>query len=282
MKLQGKKFFSIIKWQQGAKVKLKKRSWETQKDYQERLKNYSTEREREKQEFYRGRIRQREQFANSSEGQKRKEAIAKHDNAFFKNIKVKPQKGLSRQADLIKAADNNIKETVKTLNGVNTAIKNQEQEKQNKVEQYKNMAEAVATAAELGLSGASLLRAYGNWRNWKTSSNLIRRGIINFLNKNQVPLQATGTLIDGTQTYNDISNGNHSGALWNGAGTGLGIAGTIGATDIFRSSKYFNPKLDVVFDIAGLLQNAGDIGKFAWDAGNRVFRYVTNDNSTNR
>lgn len=123
------------------------------------------------------------------------------------------------------------------------------------------------TAAELSLSGASLLRAYGNWKNWANATNATKRGIINLLNKNQVPLQAGGTVIDGIQTYDDISNGNTTGAIWNGLSMGLGLAGTIGATDVFRNSRYFNPKLDTFLDRAGLLQNTGDIGKFAWDIG---------------
>ena len=270
---------NVIKLQKGGPYpssNFNKRSWESEEEYKERLSNL-TEQERTKKQQLAKHTRvsnkiNRRAYLASEEGQKVLARLKQEDEALFKNAKVPKQKGLGRQAALTQTTNTNIHNTQQALaKNIQAAIDNKEVERQDKATQYKNFLRSLMTTAELGLSGASLLRAYGNWKNWANATNVTKRGIINLLNKNQIPLQAGGTVIDGIQTYDDISNGNTAGAIWNGLSIGLGLAGTIGATDVFRNSKYFNPKLDTFLDGAGLVQNAGDIGKFAWDTGYNYF-----------
>ena len=118
------------------------------------------------------------------------------------------------------------------------------------MEKYKNGLDATLTAIELGLSGGSILGAYSNWRKWETAT---KRAIANFLQKAQLPMQVGGTLIDG------IKNNNTFETTWNATSGTLGVAGTLGASDVTR---FHNPKIDLVLDMLGLTGNVGDFIKF--------------------
>ena len=76
----------------------------------------------------------------------------------------------------------------------------------NKDADYKLGINSLITAAELGLSGGSLLGAYANYKNWATAANASKRTIANLLQKAQAPMQLSGTLIDGYQTLDAINN----------------------------------------------------------------------------
>ena len=143
---------------------------------------------------------------------------------------------------------------------IQQATEEQRQEKLDKWRDYKKGINATITAAELGLSGASLLGAYANWKNWATAANATKRGIANLLQRAQLPMQVTGTAIDGYQTYDANSGGNDFDTYYNGAGTALGVAGSLGAADLF------NPKVDRVLDVLGIIQNSGDFLKFGYDS----------------
>lgn len=141
------------------------------------------------------------------------------------------------------------------------ATDDQRQKVLDKANDLKKGLKATITAAELGLSGASLLGAYANWRNWATAANLTKRGIANLLQKAQAPMQEAGALIDGYQTMDAYEN-NDFDTYYNGASGILGVAGTVGASDIFRG-RY--PMVDRVLDTSGIIQNAGDFIKFGYD-----------------
>lgn len=142
------------------------------------------------------------------------------------------------------------------------AVDDQRQRALDKAKDFEKGARAVVTAAELGLSGASLLGAYANWKNWANAASLTKRGIANLLQKAQAPMQEAGALIDGYQTMDALGN-NEFDAYYNGASGVLGVAGTIGASDIFRG-RY--PMVDRFLDTSGIIQNAGDFIKFGYDA----------------
>lgn len=140
------------------------------------------------------------------------------------------------------------------------AVDSQRQEQLDKWEDYKKGINATVTAAELGLSGASLLGAYANWKNWANAASASRRAIANLLQKAQFPMQVAGTAIDGYQTYDANSRDNAFDTYYNGASGALGVAGSLGAADLF------SPKVDRVLDVLGILQNSGDFLKFGYDA----------------
>jgi hypothetical protein len=146
------------------------------------------------------------------------------------------------------------------------AAEEQRQEKLDKWRDYKKGINATITAAELGLSGASLLGAYANWKNWATAANATKRSIANLLQKAQLPMQVGGTLIDGYQTYDALQNNDNFNANYNGISAGLGIAGSVGASDIFLNSRLHSPKIDRVLDVLGIIQNSGDFIKFGYDS----------------
>ena len=139
------------------------------------------------------------------------------------------------------------------------AVDNQRQEQLDKWEDYKKGINATVTAAELGLSGASLLGAYANWKNWANAASASRRAIANLLQKAQFPMQVAGTAIDGYQTYDANSRDNAFDTYYNGASGTLGVAGSLGAADLF------SPKVDRVLDALGIMQNSGDFLKFGYD-----------------
>lgn len=149
---------------------------------------------------------------------------------------------------------------------IQQAAEEQRQEKLDKWGDYKKGINATITAAELGLSGASLLGAYANWRNWATAANATKRGIANLLQKAQLPMQVGGTLIDGYQTYDALQNNDNFNANYNGISAGLGVAGSVGASDMFLNSRLHSPKIDRVLDTMGVIQNSGDFIKFGYDS----------------
>lgn len=150
-----------------------------------------------------------------------------------------------------------------TANEIKTLGEKQRQEKLDKVNDYKLGINSLITAAELGLSGGSLLGAYANYKNWATAANASKRTIANLLQKAQAPMQLSGTLIDGYQTLDAINNKDEFNKYYNAGSAGLGLAGYIGAKDIFIG-KY--PWIDRTLDVLGIIQNSGDFIKFGYDS----------------
>lgn len=134
-----------------------------------------------------------------------------------------------------------------------------QQQKLNKWKDYKHGLDATLTAIELGLSGGSILGAYANWKKWSTAGSTTKKAIANFLQKAQLPMQIGGTVIDGYQTYDAIQNNDTFNTAWNTSSGVLGVAGSLGASDITR---FHNPKIDLVLDMLGLAGNFGDFIKF--------------------
>lgn len=189
-------------------------------------------------------------------------------NSYFKAATIKEQDPtkLHRAANLIQDHLKKMATPIITQDDIKTHSQKVQQERKDAWDPYKKGIEATMTAAELFFSGASLLGAYGNLRKWQTAGSAVKRGIVNFLNKNQLPMQVGGTIIDGVQTVDDINKGNTFGAVYNGVGAGLGTAGSIGASDIFRTSRFHNPKIDRFLDTAGLIQNGSDFIKWGYDS----------------
>ena len=202
---------------------LKKKSWESEEDYQDRIARQSKENidsiKWEQLKAKQLNIKNREEYINSKEA----------DINTFQSIKVEQ------------------------------AIKNQIQKKLDKWKDYKNGLDATLTAIELSLSGGSILGAYSNWRKWETATSATKRAVANFLQKAQLPMQVGGTLIDSYQTYDAIKNNNTFETAWNATSGTLGVAGTLGASDVTR---FHNPKIDLVLDMLGLTGNVGDFIKF--------------------
>ena len=260
----------IPKYQRGnivpvrATPTLKKKSWESEEDYQDRIARQSKENiDSIKQEQLKAEQLNKknlEEYMNSKEGQLRMKKIQNEVSQLFSNIKVTPNtnNSLQRKANLIQnamQADINAFQSIK----VKQAIRNQIQKKLDKWKDYKNGLDATLTAIELGLSGGSILGAYSNWRKWETAASATKRAVANFLQKAQLPMQVGGTLIDGYQTYDAIKNNNTFETAWNATSGALGVAGTLGASDVTR---FHNPKIDLVLDMLGLTGNVGDFIKF--------------------
>lgn len=173
---------------------------------------------------------------------------------------------LNRRKNLVMTAlTNQAKNPVFTNKEYKEAIDNQIENKRNIWNDYKKGINATVTAAELGLSGASLLGAYSNWRNWINSSIAAKRNIANILQKAQLPMQIGGTLIDSYQTYDAIQRNNDFEKYYNLGSAGLGVGGSIGAADMFRNARLNYPYIDRIFDTAGVIQNTGDFIKFGYD-----------------
>ena len=243
---------------------LKKKSWESEEDYQDRIARQSKENiDSIKQEQLKAKqlnIKNREEYINSKEGQLRMKKNQNKDSQLFSNIKVptNTNNNLQQKANFIQSAmqaDINTSQSIK----VEQAIRNQIQKKLDKWKDYKNGLDATLTAIELGLSGGSILGAYSNWRKWETATSATKRAVANFLQKAQLPMQIGGTLIDGYQTYDAIKNNNTFETTWNATSGTLGVAGTLGASDVTR---FHNPKIDLVLDMLGLTGNVGDFIKF--------------------
>ena len=208
---------------------------------------------------------ERKAYLQTSEGQEKLKRLQQQDEAFFHNAKSPGvQKGLGR---LQKAQNTFMQQSIDTQFGkdIQQAAEQQMQDRKDKIQDYKTGIEATMNAAELGLSGLNLLRAYGNFNYWKNAHDKLRPLIINLLNRksNQVTLNGAGTVIDAAQLYGDINDESYGKAAWDGAGMVLGGLGTLGAMDAFRGTS---PKVDVLLDAAGVAQSTGDIGKFVWDS----------------
>ena len=149
-----------------------------------------------------------------------------------------------------------------TANEIKTLGEEQRQEKLDKANDYKLGIKSLITAAELGLSGGSLLGAWANYKNWATAANASKRTIANLLQRAQAPMQLSGTLIDGYQTLDAINNEDEFNKYYNAGSAGLGLAGYIGARDVFRGQY---PYIDRTLDALGIIQNSGDFIKFGYD-----------------
>ena len=172
-------------------------------------------------------------------------------------------KELNRKKDVIMSHLIDSAESVPVMaNEIKTLGEKQRQEKLDKVNDYKLGIKSLITAAELGLSGGSLLGAYANYKNWATATSASKRAIANLLQRAQAPMQLSGTLIDGYQTLDAATNNDDFNTYYNAGSAGLGLAGYIGAKDVFRG-KY--PWIDRTLDVLGIIQNSGDFVKFGYD-----------------
>lgn len=113
---------------------LKKKSWESEEDYQDRIARQSKENiDSIKQEQLKAQqlnIKNREEYINSKEGQLRMKKNQDKDSQLFSNIKVTPNtnNNLQQKANFIQnamQADINTSQSIK----VEQAIKNQIQKK---------------------------------------------------------------------------------------------------------------------------------------------------------
>lgn len=251
---------------------LEKKSWETDEEYKERINNYSNvdtaaiiaenQRIREENE------RNRQQYLQTEEGKRKHAQIHEEDTKLFNSIKVPIQNPsfLNRNANMIQDSLQSEVDKAKSLsNEIKEGAKLQQQERLDKLNDYKKGIEATTTALELVLSGASLLGAYSNYRNWANSANVIKKTLANLLQKAQLPMQVGGTMIDAYQTFDAGQSGEPFETYYNAASMGLGTAGGIGASDIFLNSRFHNPRVDRVLDVLGVLQNTGDFIKFGYD-----------------
>lgn len=251
---------------------LKKKSWETDEEYEERINSYSNVDTAaiiaENQRIIEENKRNRQQYLQTEEGKRRQAQIQEGDTKLFDNIKIPIQNtsSLNRSANIIQDSLQSEVNKAKFLsNEIEEGAKLQQQERLDKLNDYKKGIEATTTALELGLSGASLLGAYSNYRNWANSANVAKKTLANLLQKAQLPMQVGGTMIDAYQTFDAIQSGEPFETYYNAASMGLGTAGSIGASDVFLNSRFHNPKVDRVLDVLGVLQNTGDFIKFGYD-----------------
>ena len=251
---------------------LKKKSWETDEEYKERISSYSKVDTAaiiaENQRIIEENKRNRQQYLQTEEGKRRQAQIQEEDTKLFNNIKVPIQNtsSLNRSTNIIQDSLQSEVDKAKSLsNEIKEGAKLQQQERLDKLGDYKKGTEATITALELGLSGASLLGAYSNYKGWANAASATKRGIANFLQKAQLPMQVGGTLIDAGQAYDAIQEGNKFDTYYNLGSAALGTAGSIGASDIFLNSRFHNPKIDRILDTLGILQNTGDFVKFGYN-----------------
>lgn len=251
---------------------LKKKSWETDEEYEERINSYSNVDTAaiiaENQRTIEENKRNRQQYLQTEEGKRRQAQIQEGDTKLFNNIKIPIQNtsSLNRSANIIQGSLQSEVNKAKSLsNEIEEGAKLQQQERLDKLNDYKKGIEATTTALELGLSGASLLGAYSNYRNWANSANVAKKTLANLLQKAQLPMQVGGTMIDAYQTFDAIQSGEPFETYYNGVSMGLGAAGSIGASDVFLNSRFHNPRVDRVLDVLGVLQNTGDFIKFGYD-----------------
>lgn len=251
---------------------LKKKSWETDEEYEERINSYSNVDTAaiiaENQRTIEENKRNRQQYLQTEEGKRRQAQIQEGDTKLFNNIKIPIQNtsSLNRSANIIQGSLQSEVNKAKSLsNEIEEGAKLQQQERLDKLNDYKKGIEATTTALELGLSGASLLGAYSNYRNWANSANVAKKTLANLLQKAQLPMQVGGTMIDAYQTFDAIQSGEPFETYYNGVSMGLGTAGSIGASDVFLNSRFHNPRVDRVLDVLGVLQNTGDFIKFGYD-----------------
>ena len=251
---------------------LKKKSWETDEEYKERISSYSKVDTAaimaDNQRIIEENKRNRQQYLQTEEGKRRQAQIQEEDTKLFNNIKVPIQNtsSLNKSTNIIQDSLQSEVDKAKSLNNeIKEGTKLQQQERLDKLNDYKKGIEATVTALELGLSGASLLGAYSNYRNWANSANVVKKTLANLLQKAQLPMQVGGTMIDAYQTFDAIQSEEPFETYYNGTSMGLGAAGSIGASDVFLNSRFHNPKVDRVLDVLGVLQNTGDFIKFGYD-----------------
>lgn len=251
---------------------LEKKSWETDEEYKERISSYNKADTAaiiaENQRIIEENKRNRQQYLQTEEGKRRQAQVQEEDTKLFNNIKVPIQNtsSLNRSANIIQDSLQSEVDKAKSLSHeIKEGAKLQQQERLDKLNDYKKGIKATTTALELGLSGASLLGAYSNYRNWANSANVAKKTLANLLQKAQLPMQVGGTMIDAYQTFDAIQSGEPFETYYNAASMGLGTAGSIGASDIFLNSRFHNPKVDRVLDVLGVLQNTGDFIKFGYD-----------------
>ena len=251
---------------------LEKKSWETDEEYEERINSYNNVDTAaliaENQRIIEENKRNRQQYLQTEEGKRRQAQIQEEDTKLFNNIKVPIQNtsSLNRSANIIQNTLQSEVDKAKSLsNEIGEGAKLQQQERLDKLNDYKKGIEATVNALELGLSGASLLGAYSNYRNWANSANVAKKTLANLLQKAQLPMQVGGTMIDAYQTFGTIQSEEPFETYYNAASMGLGTAGSIGASDVFLNSRFHNPKVDRVLDVLGVLQNTGDFIKFGYD-----------------
>ena len=251
---------------------LKKKSWETDEEYEERINSYSNVDTAaiiaENKRIIEENKRNRQQYLQTEEGKRRQAQIQEGDTRLFNNIKIPIQNtsSLNRSANMIQDSLQSEVDKAKSLSHeIKEGAKLQQQERLDKLNDYKKGIEATTTALELGLSGASLLGAYSNYRNWANSANVAKKTLANLLQKAQLPMQVGGTMIDAYQTFDAIQSEEPFETYYNGTSMGLGTAGSIGASDVFLNSRFHNPKVDRVLDVLGVLQNTGDFIKFGYD-----------------
>ena len=251
---------------------LKKKSWETDEEYEERINSYSNVDTAaiiaENQRIIEENKRNRQQYLQTEEGKRRQAQIQEEDTKLFNNIKVPIQNtsSLNRSANMIHDSLQSEVDKAKSLNNeIKEGAKLQQQERLDKLNDYKKGIEATTNALELVLSGTSLLGAYSNYRNWANSANIAKKTLANLLQKAQLPMQVGGTMIDAYQTFDAIQSEEPFETYYNAASMGLGTAGSIGASDVFLNSRFHNPKVDRVLDVLGVLQNTGDFIKFGYD-----------------
>jgi hypothetical protein len=251
---------------------LKRKSWETDEEYKERISSYSKVDTAaiiaENQKIIEENKRNRQQYLQTEEGKRRQAQIQKEDTKLFKNINVPIQNtsSLDRSANMIQKSFQSEVNKAKSLgNEIKGGAELQQQERLDKLNDYKKGIEATATALELGLSGASLLGAYSNYMNWVNSANVAKKTLANILQKAQLPMQVGGTMIDAYQTFDAIQNGEPFETYYNASSMGLGAVGSIGASDVFLNSRFHNPRVDRILDTFGILQNTGDFIKFGYD-----------------
>lgn len=161
--------------------------------------------------------------------------------------------------------------------GLNEAINNQDEQRRQIVQEYKNVINAMLTAAELTSSAGLLGRVYGNYRNWANSANKYKRGIINLLTENEKLLSGLSVASDAGQL---MTENNPTEQSINKAELPASTAGFIGATDYFRNSSLYNnfgPRIDLGLDAIGVGQAIFDIGRFGYkNVASPIIRYVKN------
>ena len=248
-----------------------RKSWETDEDYERRMLTYDEskadsiklENERLKEQ---DRIN-RKAYLETEEGRKKQLKIQKEDAAISSMVHIPQQNtsSLHHANDVVMDAMKSKIDDAQLAKDTKEAIEQQYQDKLDKWHDYKKGIESTITGLELGLSGASLLGAYANYKRWDTASNVVKRGIANLLQKAQLPMQVGGTLIDVGQTYNAIQNDDTFDTYYNAGSALLGTAGSVGASDVFLNSRFHNPRVDRVLDVLGVLQNTGDFIKFGYD-----------------
>lgn len=251
---------------------LKRKSWETDEEYENRISSYNNvdtaSITAENQRIIEENKRNRQHYLQTEEGKRRQAQIQEEDTKLFNNIEVPIQNtsSLNSSANIIQDSLQSEVDKVKSLSeGIKEGANLQQQERLDKLNDYKKGIEATVTALELGLSGASLLGAYSNYRNWANSANVAKKTLANLLQKAQLPMQVGGTVIDALQTYDAMQSNEPFETYYNAASMGLGTAGSIGASDIFLNSRFHNPKVDRALDVLGVIQNTGDFIKFGYD-----------------